>query len=100
MTEWNKDVVSTLIVQYRGRSKKLRFNATITILIIGALLITGITIFIMAGEIAKKENTDAEIKAYFDRTSKPYWKHKLRLLQILFWKKLNWVKLQTRPFPI
>ena len=56
MTEPSENPVAQIIARYRERSRTLRRNAGITILIIGVLLVSGIGIFLAAGELASRQD--------------------------------------------
>ena len=51
--------VSNLSTSFRDRAKHLRANATRILILIVAVLLTGITVFVAAGSIANRETTSA-----------------------------------------
>jgi|KBSSwiS6_1023812.scaffolds.fasta_scaffold00058_25 hypothetical protein len=69
-TKPSQNPVGQIIERYRERSRRLRRNAGITIGIIGVLLVSGIAIFLAAGEIARREDELASTKALLENTSR------------------------------
>lgn len=69
-TKPSENPVGQIIERYRERSRRLRRNAGITIGIIGILLVSGIAIFLAAGELARREDELASTKALLENTSR------------------------------